>query len=121
MATPTFRLSGRLSSTENDGMHERHPLAASSFWFLVGAVALLLGTAALLYIPGWSAYFFAHPVLLRVGFILLGVLFAMLAACGSVLGFLAETIPGRRDGWVGTFLFFAGIACLAVLWTTRVP
>jgi len=102
-------------------MHDRHPLAAASFWFLIAAVGVLTGLALLLFVPGCSAYFFAHPALLRVGFVVLGVLFVLFAACGSVLGFLAETAPGRRDGFAGMALFFAGAACLVALWMQRIP
>jgi hypothetical protein len=102
-------------------MHERHPLAASSFWFLIAALGVLVLIAALLFLPSPTGYFFSHPVLLRSGFLVLAVMFGLLSACGSVLGYLADTIPGRRDGIAGTILFLTGIALLATAWMSRIP
>lgn len=102
-------------------MRERIPLAASSFWFLIAALSILLGVLTLLGVAGRTAYFFAHPVLLRVAYLLLACLFGLLAASGSVLGFLSDSAAGRRIGIVAALAFLVATGALVCLWIVRIP
>ncbi len=102
-------------------MNDRNPLAAASFWSLIGAAGVYAAIAAIFLVPPITLLFFNHHVALRIAFVLLAVVFSLLSATGSVLGFLAETRPGRRSGIAGALMFFIGLFGLAIAWFHHVP
>ena len=89
------------------------PLARAAQWFLVDAGIVLAVFCGLALRPDWIPDFIDHPPLVRIGAIAMMVLFTLLAATASVLGFLANCRPGRTTGTIALAVLVGGWAAIA--------
>src|SRR5262245_48478352 len=81
------------------------PLARAGLWFLVDAGIVLAVLCGVLLHPDFLPEFLDEPALRRAGFFVMALLFSVLSATASVLGFLAN---GRGVGWSAIGVLIAG-------------
>ena len=93
---------------------DNRPLARAAIWFLIDAGIVLAVLCGVLLHPDLIPEYFDEPALRRLGIIALTVLFTVLAATASVLGFLANCRPGRATGMTALAILFAGWAAIGM-------
>jgi len=87
---------------------DNRPLARAAVWFLVDAGIVLVVLCGVLLHPELVAEYFDERTLRSAGMVALTVLFSLLAATSSVLGFLANCRPGRATGLAALVFLIAG-------------